>query len=166
MQTAAAAENFLSQRRIAVTGVSRTPKGHGSNVVYRRLRERGYEAVAINPHATTVEGDPCFPSLHAVPGGIDAVVIGTRPDRALDTVGECIELGVRHLWMHRGLGAGSVSAEATALARQHGMLVIDGGCPCMFGATADPFHRFVKALQGVRGKLPSDVQDERPVDFT
>jgi predicted CoA-binding protein len=164
MQTTAAAEKFLSQRRIAVTGVSRTPKGHGSNVVYRRLRERGYQAVAINPHAPTVEGDPCYPSLRSVPGGVDAVVIGTSPDRALDTVRECIDLAVRHLWMHQGLGAGSVCVEATALARQQGMLVIDGGCPCMFGATADPFHRFVRGLQSVRGKLPRDVDDERVVD--
>lgn len=166
MKTALATEQFLSQRRIAVTGVSRTPKGHGSNVVYRRLRDRGYEAVAINPNATTVEGDPCYPNLRSAPRGIQAVVIGTSPDRASDTVRECIELGVQLIWMHNGLGAGSVSADATALARQHGLLVIDGGCPCMFGATADPFHRLVKALQVVRGTLPRDVRDQERVHLT
>ena len=44
-----AASAFLSNKRIAVTGVSRHPKGHGSNAVYKRLRERGYEVFAINP---------------------------------------------------------------------------------------------------------------------
>jgi predicted CoA-binding protein len=159
-----AAESFLEHRRIAVTGVSRTPKGHGSNVVYRRLRDRGYEAIAINPHAATVEGDPCFPNLGCVPGGVDAVVIGTSPDRAVDTVRECIDLGIRDIWLHQGLGAGSVSAEATALARQHGLLVIDGGCPCMFGATADPFHRFVKTLKRLRGTLPSNAEGDQVLD--
>jgi predicted CoA-binding protein len=162
MRTSLAAEQFLSQPRIAVTGVSRTSKGHGSNVVYRRLRERGFDAVAINPNATTVEGDRCCPSLTSVPGGVQAVVIGTNPDRASDTVRECIELGVRYIWMHHGMGAGSVSPEATALARSHGLLVIDGGCPCMFGATSDPFHRFVKMLQVARGTLPRDVQAANP----
>jgi hypothetical protein len=164
MKTAAAAQQFLDQHRIAVTGVSRKPKGHGSNVVYRRLRERGYDVIAINPNATAVEGDTCFPDLRSVPGAVQAVVIGTSPARAAATVQECIELGVPLVWMHQGLGPGSVSQEAAALARDHGLVVIDGGCPCMFGATSDPFHRFVKTVQTVRGKLPRDVQDRAPVD--
>ena len=36
-----AAVEFLEAKRIAVTGVSRHASDHGSNVVYRRLRERG-----------------------------------------------------------------------------------------------------------------------------
>jgi uncharacterized protein len=43
-----AASAFLAKKRVAVTGVSRTPKTHGSNNVYRRLRERGYEVFAVN----------------------------------------------------------------------------------------------------------------------
>ena len=65
------ASDFLANRRIAVTGVSRSPQDHGANVVYRRLRERGYEVFAINPHAEQVEGDRCYPDLASVPGGID-----------------------------------------------------------------------------------------------
>ena len=38
---AEAASAFLANRRVAVTGVSRQAKGHGSNVMYQRLRERG-----------------------------------------------------------------------------------------------------------------------------
>jgi predicted CoA-binding protein len=157
MKTSVAAGLFLSQPRIAVTGVSRTPKGHGSNQVYRRLRARGIDTVAINPNAREVEGDRCYPSLASVPGGVAAVVIGTAPGRAADTVQECIDLGVRHVWMHAGLGTGSVSPDAAAMARRQGILVIDGGCPCMFGPTSDPFHRFVRLVQAARGALPSDV---------
>ena len=43
-----AASVFLAHKRVAVTGVSRDPNGHGSNVVYKRLRERGYEVFAVN----------------------------------------------------------------------------------------------------------------------
>ena len=56
-----AAAEFLGHQRVAVTGVSREPKGHGSNVVYKRLRERGYEVFAVNPNADKVEGDHCLP---------------------------------------------------------------------------------------------------------
>jgi predicted CoA-binding protein len=45
------ASAFLANKRVAVTGVSRTPKTHGSNTVYKRLRERGYEVFAVNPNA-------------------------------------------------------------------------------------------------------------------
>jgi predicted CoA-binding protein len=51
-----AAAEFLADKRIAVTGVSRTPKTHGSNNVYRRLRERGYQVFAVNPNTGHVEG--------------------------------------------------------------------------------------------------------------
>src|SRR5512146_3436267 len=96
-----AASDFLSHKRVAVTGVSRTPGSHGSNVGYKRLRERGYDVFAVNPNADEVEGDPCFHDLRSIPGGVDAVVIGTRPEHAGPTMTECAELGIRHVWMHR-----------------------------------------------------------------
>ena len=157
MRTTAAANQFLSQRRIAVTGVSRTPKDHGANVVYRRLRDRGYEVFAVNPHADAVEGDACYPDLRAIPGGVDAVVIGTRPEHALETVKECIDLSIDKAWMHRGPGAGSVSAAATDLGRQHGMLVIDGGCPCMYAPTSDPGHRVMRSVLTLTGTVPRNI---------
>jgi len=62
-----AAADFLANRRIAVTRVSRKPKGHGSNIVYQRLRERGYEVFPVNPNADSVEGVRCYHSLRAIP---------------------------------------------------------------------------------------------------
>ena len=139
-----AASAFLANKRIAVTGVSHAPKQHGSNTVYKRLRERGYEVFAVNPNASKVEGDRCYPDLKSIHGGVAAVVIGTRPERALDTMRECAELGIKHVWMHRGPGEGSVSKDATNYGRRHGIMVIDGGCPCMFGPTADFGHKIMR----------------------
>ena len=150
-----AAGQFLANKRIAVTGVSRTPKTHGSNNVYRRLRERGYEVFAINPKADEVEGDRCYPDLRSVPGGVQAVVIGTRPEIAEDTMHECADLGIEHVWMHRGPGAGSVSAAATGYGREHGITVIDGGCPLMFGPTADTGHKIMRFVYA--GHVPKQV---------
>ena len=97
-----AAAEFLSHKRVAVTGVSRTPGSHGSNVVYKRLRERGYDVFAVNPNADQVEDDPAYHDLRSIPGGVEAVVIGTRPEIADETMRECAELGIKHVWMHRG----------------------------------------------------------------
>ena len=152
-----AATEFLAHKRIAVTGVSRKGANHGGNFVYQRLRERGYEVVAINPNADTVEGDVCYHDLKSVPGGVEAVVIGTRPSYAEDTMRECAELGIRHVWMHRAFGAGSVSDEATKYGRTHGITVIDGGCPLMFEPTSDPGHKVIRAVGTLTGKVPRRV---------
>ena len=157
MKVADAAEEFLSQHRIAVTGVSRSPKDHGANVVYRRLRERGYEVFAVNPSTEEVEGDPSYQDLHSIPAKVDGVVIGTRPEHAVVTVQECLDLGVPRAWLHRGPGAGSVSPEAVELGREHGMTVIDGGCPCMFGPTADTGHRVMCSVLKLTGAVPRTV---------
>ena len=141
-----ATERFLSRRRIAVTGVSRNGRDHGANVVYQRLRERGYEVYAINPNAGTVEGDTSYPDLKSVPGGVEAVVIGTRAETAEATMRECVELGIDAVWMHRGFGPGSVSAAATDYGRRNGVTVIDGGCPLMYGPTADTGHKVMRCL--------------------
>jgi predicted CoA-binding protein len=152
-----AASEFLANRRIAVTGVSRHPENHGSNVVYKRLRDRGYDVFAVNPNADEVEGDRAYPSLSAIPGGVDAVVIGTRPETADETVRECAELGIKHVWMHRSFGAGSVSATATEYARKRGITVIDGGCPCMFDPAADVGHKAMRFVFTLRGHVPREV---------
>ena len=152
-----AASDFLGHKRVAVTGVSRTPGNHGSNTVYKRLRERGYEVFAVNPNADQVEGDPAYHDLRSIPGGVEAVVIGTRPEIADETMRECVELGIKNVWMHRGPGAGSVSKTATAYGRERGISVIDGGCPCMFGPTADPGHKAMRLLFTLTGNVPRGV---------
>ena len=153
----AAATEFLTHKRVAVTGVSREPGSHGSNVVYRRLRDRGYEVFAVNPNADQVEGDPTYHDLRSIPGGVEAVVIGTRPETAEATMRECADLGIKHVWMHRGPGAGSVSMEAAKYGREHDIAVIDGGCPCMFGPTADAGHRAMRFVFTLSGNVQKQV---------
>ena len=152
-----AASAFLSNRRIAVTGVSRSPKSHGSNVVYCRLRDRGYEVYAVNPNAEEVEGDRCYHHLGDIPDGVDAVVIATRPEVAEDTMRECAELGIEHVWMRRSVGKGSVCDDATVYGRDHGIVVIDGGCPLMFEPTADFGHKLMRRWFTLTGKVPRSV---------
>jgi predicted CoA-binding protein len=152
-----AAALFLAHKRIAVTGVSRTPRTHGSNVVYQRLRQHGYTVFAVNPNADAVEGDRCFHDLASIPGGVDAVVIGTRPETAEATMRDCAALGIKHVWMHRACGGGSVSKPAAAWGRANGIRVIDGGCPLMFEPVADPGHKVMRLPFMLAGKIPRSV---------
>ncbi len=150
-----AARDFLSQRRIAVAGVSREAAGHGGNVVYQRLRSRGYEVFAVNPNADSVEGDVCYRDLASIPGGVDAVVIATNPSVSAAVIAECERLGIRRAWMHRSFGQGSVSVAAVSAGRRAGMTVIVGGCPLMFDPTADFGHKCMRAFIGMTGSRPT-----------
>jgi uncharacterized protein len=150
-----AASEFLASKRIAVTGVSRTAKNHGANTVFNRLRDRGYEVFAVNPNADQVEGTHSYHDLKSIPGGVDAVVIATAAERAEGTLRECDELGIKQVWMHRSYGPGSVSPAATAYGREHGITVIDGGCPLMFEPTADFGHKVMRVI--CRSHVPKTV---------
>ena len=150
-----AAAEFLAHKRIAVTGVSRKPKDHGSNTVFKRLRARGYEVFPVNPNADQVEGVRSYHDLRSIPGGVEAVVIATAPDKAEGTMRECVELGIKRVWMHRAFGEGSVNPAAVAYGRGHGVTVIDGGCPLMFDPTADFGHKCLRMV--LAGRIPKTV---------
>jgi predicted CoA-binding protein len=152
-----AAEEFLAQKRIAVAGVSRDEK-QPANLIYRRLRDAGHEVFAVNPHADEAEGDPCFASVRDIPGPVDGVVIVTPAGASAGVVEDCIAAGVPRVWLHRGIGEGSYSEYAVATAREHGLAVIPGGCPCMFGATSDPGHRGMLHVLQMTGKVPRHVE--------
>ena len=152
-----AAGQFLAQKRIAVAGVSRTDAGHGANVVYKGLRNAGYEVFAVNPNADEVDGDPCYPDLASISGGVDAVVVGTAPTVSADVVRDCAQLGIQWVWLHRSFGGGSVSAEATEVGRASGISVIAGACPMMFLPGTDIGHRCMRWVLGLTGGLPKEV---------
>jgi len=149
--------DFLAQKRVAVAGVSRDNGHHPvGNAIYRRLKSTGHEVFAVNPTISTFEGEPCYASVEAIPGGVDGVVIATRPEVTSQVVRDCAAAGVRRVWMHQSVGKGSsVSPDAVEYCSAHGMTVIAGACPMMFGPDADWFHRCFKWCLGVAGKLPS-----------
>ncbi len=149
-------KDFLAQRRIAVAGVSRTRKDAAGNLIYRRLRDRGYQVFPINPNAGTVEGDPSYRDLGAIPRGVDGVVIATRPQLTEEIVRQCPAAGVRRVWMHSSMAHGaSVSATAAEFCRANGITVIAGACPLMFGQTGDFGHKCMRWMMGLTGRLPA-----------
>lgn len=153
-----ATRDFLAQKNIAVAGVSHT-KDNAANLIYRKLRSEGYHVFAVNPNATTVEGDTSYPHLKDIPQKPDGVVIVTKPEVAEQIVQECAELGVKRVWMHNGLHSlgTSVSDEAVTFCREHGITAIPGGCPLMYGEHADFGHKCMRWMLNFTGSLPKQV---------
>ena len=152
----AAANDFLAQHRIAVVGVSRDSK-QPANLIFRTLQKAGHEVFAVNPNADEVEGDACFHDLVSIPGGVDAAMIVTPPAAALGVATECADLHIDRVWLHRSFGTGSVSPDAAAFCREHGITVIEGGCPMMFVPGADFGHRCMRWILNLTGGLPKQV---------
>jgi len=149
--------DFLAQKRIAVAGVSRNNSQHPvGNLIYRRLKTTGHDVFAVNPQMRTFEGDRCYPDLQSIPGGVDGVVIITRPEATERIVRDCNDAGVSRVWMHQSLGKGSsVSPEAVEYCRRHGISVIAGACPMMYGDDADFGHTCMRWILRVTGGLPT-----------
>jgi predicted CoA-binding protein len=148
-------EDFLAQKRIAVAGVSRDNSHHPTgNLIYRRLKQTGHDVFPVNPHMQTFDGDRCYRDLKSIPDGVDGVVIVTRPDITERIVHECVDAGVRRVWMHQSIPKGSsVSPEAVEYCRQHGISVIPGACPMMFGPSVDFGHKCMRWMMRLTGGL-------------
>jgi predicted CoA-binding protein len=145
-------QDFLAQKRIAVCGLSRT-KDSGAGAIYLKLRNHGYEVFPVHPTAEALHGDTCYPSLSAIPGGVDAVFIMNSPDVSEQIVDEALKLGISRVWMHNnGLMPSSVSDKAVARCREAGVSVIDIGCPMMF-LEPDIFHSCMRWVLKARGRL-------------
>lgn len=146
------AQDFLAQKRIAVAGVSRGGQDT-ANMLYKTLRGKGYQVFAVNPNAETVEGDPCFPSLQAIPDGVDGVLISTKPELVEGIVRDAKQAGVPRVWMHDNTFIpGSSSGAAAQYCRENGITVISAGCPLMY---FDFGHKCMKWMLGVMGRLPA-----------
>ncbi len=149
--------DFLAQKRIAVAGVSRNQSAQpAANLIYRRLKQAGHQVFAINPNADSVDGDPCYPDVQSIPGGVDGVVIATRPEMSEAIVHQCEEAGVPRVWMHQSLNRSgtSVSQSAVQYCRDHNISVIAGACPMMYGPGVDFGHRCMRWMLGITGGLP------------
>lgn len=154
-------QNFLEQKKIAIVGVS-DKRETGCNLAYNRFKAAGYTVFAINPRLSTFNGDPCYPDLKSTPEKPEAVFILARPTVSEQVVQQCVDLGIKHVWMHclmgtkPGLmrGSTSVSPEAVALCKAHGISVIPGSCPNQF-LNPDFGHGLFRAVWQAVGFMPA-----------
>jgi predicted CoA-binding protein len=150
-------DRFLTLERIAVAGVSLSGE-NTANIIYHKMKKSCKTVIAVNPKGGTLGDDHCYPDLQSIPGGVDGVVIVTRPETTEKIVRDCAGAAVRMVWMHRSLdffGGGSVSEDAVAFCHQNGIEVIAGACPMMFCQPVDIAHRCMGWMMRVSGRMPS-----------
>ena len=152
-------QDFLAQKVIAVVGVS-NQRETGANKNYHTFKQHGYRVYAVNPRISAFDGSSCYPDLKSMPEKPDAVFMLTSPKVTEAIIRQCVDLGIKHVWMHcmlgtkPGLSAGStsVSSSAVEMCRKHGIAVIPGSCPAQF-LNADFGHSMMRRLWSMFGFL-------------
>ena len=150
-------QNFLAQKKIAVVGVS-DKRETGCNLAYTKFKENGYQVFAVNPRISTFNGDACYPDLKSLPEKPDAVFLLTNPKVTDQIIQQCVDLGIKHVWMHcmmgtkPGLAASmtSVSPSAVEVCKANGIEVIPGSCPNQY-LNPDGGHKFMRGLWSLLG---------------
>jgi uncharacterized protein len=144
---------FLSGKRLAVAGVSRSGK-QPANAIFRKLRDCGFDAIPVNPQADQIEGTPCYRDLAAVPGVVDGLMVVTPAAAAESLVRQAAARGIQQVWLHRSFGEGSVSEAALRACAELGIRPIVGGCPLMYCEPVGVAHRCMRWWLGRHGRIP------------
>lgn len=139
-------EQFWSAERYAVVGHSASkpfPK-----LTYNALKKAGRTVFAVDPEADTIEGDPAWHTLDALPESVDAVVIEVPKEESAAWVAQAVRLGLKDVWLHMNAD----SDEAKALAKEAGINLRTGTCAVMYltqGVSIHGFHRWIRKRKGL-----------------
>ncbi len=152
MTQRAAIDEFLSCRRLAVVGVSRSEKDF-TRQLFREFATRGYDVVPVNPGAQEVEGRRCYARVQDISPPVEAALVMTGAAATEGVVRDCATAGVRRVWMYRAVGKGAVSEPAEAFCHAQGIAVSEG-CPYMFFPKPGFPHNFHGWLLRVTGAWP------------
>lgn len=89
---------------IAVVGCSPNP-ARASHAIARYLMAQGYRVVPVNPNHRELLGEPCYPSLSAIPAGVrvDVVDVFRRSECVAPVASEAIDRGVPFFFMQQGV---------------------------------------------------------------
>lgn len=139
---------FISGKRIAIAGVSRSGKKFG-NAAHKELKSRGYEVFLIHPEAKEIDGDPCYPSLSELRGKVDGVLVSLPPSQAGPVLREAADTGVQHVWLQQG----AETKELLALGKELELKMVSGKCILMYAPPVKSFHGFHRFVNKLLGQL-------------
>lgn len=149
MATKTSIADFLSQKTIAIVGVSQTGKKF-SNIVYNELKSKGFQVFPVNPKIDNLNGERCYPNLKSLPEKVGGVLVITKPVETEKVVREASSLGIKNIWLLQG----AESKDAIDFCNSKQINVIHGECILMFAEPTAFFHRAHRWVWGVFGKLP------------
>ena len=140
---------FLAQKSFAIVGVS-TNKNKFGNAVYKELKTKEFNIFPVHLTMEEFQGDKCYPSISALSGKIDAVIVVAKPEKAIEVIKEAHKNNIKYIWLQQGAG----SKEAIEFAESNGISVISKRCIFMFVEKLGFIHKCHRGLSKLFGKYP------------
>ncbi len=147
-------EDCLVRTRLAMAGVSRNGRDF-SRALMRDMLSRGYDVQPVNLEADDIEGRKCSKRVQEIDPPVEWVLVMTPPGASVQVVRDCLEAGIRRVWLHRGAGQGAVVPEAVRLCEEAGVSVIPGYCPYLFLPKPGFVHSVHRGILRLLGAYPS-----------
>ncbi len=142
-------DEFLGLKRIALVGASRNARSL-SRALMNELVRRGYDVIPVNPNTGDLDGYPCVQSVAEIDPPPDGALVMRALGQTADAVRECLDAGVRRIWLHRGCD----TPQALDLMREAGATVIPGECMFLYLPDASLIHRIHRAINRFTGRYP------------
>jgi predicted CoA-binding protein len=140
--------HFWTGENYAVVGVS-GKKGKFGNTVFKELQKRGYKVFPVGQSLDLFEGRQCYKKLSEIADHLDGVVIIARPEGARKAMRECLDSGIKKVWLYPG----SKCDEAIDLARKNEIQLSYGACPLLYLEPVRFPHSLHRWIAKVFGKL-------------
>jgi predicted CoA-binding protein len=95
-------EEMMLQKKVwAVVGANTNPEKYG-NMIYRKLKSRGYTVYPVNPVYDAVDGDKCYKDLSSLPQVPDVIDMVVSPKRGKPIIEEAARIGIKNVWLQPG----------------------------------------------------------------
>ncbi len=149
MNTKQDIQEFVSQKTIAMAGLSRDEKSSSASMK-KELQSKGYRILPVNPNAASIGGETCYPNLAALPEKVGGVLIVTPVSQSEQVVRDAAALGISHVWLQRGAHSDAAAAACGEL----GLSAVSGKCIMMFAEPITSVHGVHRWFAKVFGTLP------------
>lgn len=143
-----AIQDFINGKRIAIVGASRSGKKFG-NTAMTELTGRGYQVFPVHPTAAEIGGVKCAPTLTALKGQVDGVLVIVAPPQVAAVLREAAAAGIKNVWLQQG----AESPETLALAQELGLNMVSKKCVLMYAPPVKSIHGWHRAFAGFFGQL-------------
>ncbi|MDP4265946.1 MAG: CoA-binding protein [Bacteroidota bacterium] len=141
-------ESFCKLESYAIIGVSKNPKKFG-NIVYTKLKEKGYNVVPVNPNAQNIGNDKCYKNIKNIPCKSDGIIILTKPHNTSGIIKDAIDIGIKNIWIQQK----SESDEALEIAFRNNINPIFGQCILMY-MLPKGIHLLHRKIKSFFGQMP------------
>ena len=139
--------DFVSQKNLAIIGVSRNEKKFG-NYICKELKKKGYSMFPIHPNLEEYDGLRCYESLDRLPEPIDGIILNIPPDKAKETISDVAKKGIKRVWLQQG----SSNDQVVKACETNELQFIQNECIIMYAEPVESFHKFHRFIWKLIGK--------------